>query len=196
MIRYIYLFGSVFACLLLLHAGCTTETKHEMSQEEQIEWGKYLVELGGCNDCHTPKTFSQTGMAFDTTKTLSGHPANFPIAPIDTSMIKPGNWYLAGAHLSSWVGPWGISFAANLTPDDATGIGTWTDEIFIKALRTGKHMGTGRPILPPMPWESIGKLKDEDLKSIFAYLKSLPPVRNQVPEPMPPNMIGKNLTGK
>ena len=91
--------------------------------------------------------------------------------------------------LTAWIGPWGITYTQILTPDDPTGIGTWTDEIFIKALRTGKHMGIGRPIMPPMPWQTIGQSTDEDLKAIFAYLKSLPPIHNQVPDPVPPNQI-------
>jgi hypothetical protein len=104
-------------------------------------------------------------------------------------MVQPGKWYLATGDLTAWVGPWGISYTANLTPDEPTGIGMWTEEVFIKALRTGKHMGIGRPILPPMPWPDFAKATDEDLKAIFAYLKSLPPIRNQVPDPVPPNQL-------
>jgi hypothetical protein len=89
-------------------------------------------------------------------------------------------------HLSAWAGPWGISFSANLTPDETTGIGAWTEEAFIETLRTGKHLGMGREILPPMPWQVIGAMTDGDLKSIFAYLMSLRPVMNQVPQPIPP----------
>jgi hypothetical protein len=58
--------------------------------------------------------------------------------------------------------------------------------MFINALRKGQHLGAGRPILPPMPWEDLGRMSDDDLKAMFAYLKSLPPVKNQVPEPVPP----------
>jgi hypothetical protein len=54
-------------------------------------------------------------------------------------------------------------------------------------MRNGKHMGSGRPILPPMPWETIGKMTDEDLKAIFAYLKTVKPIRNRVPMPVPPS---------
>jgi hypothetical protein len=58
--------------------------------------------------------------------------------------------------------------------------------VFIKAMRTGKHMGAGRPILPPMPWPGIGLLTDDDLKAVFAYLHSLKPINNMVPPPTPP----------
>jgi len=169
--------------------NCASNEKKEMTQEEMVVHGKYLVTIGGCNDCHTPKIFTEMGPMEDTTKLLSGHPADAMMPPIDTSEITPGKWILGNAHLTAWVGPWGISYAANLTPDGPTGLGNWTDEIFIKALRTGKHMGTGRQILPPMPWFNFAKATDEDLKSIFAYLKSLPAISNKVPDPVPPNML-------
>jgi hypothetical protein len=88
--------------------------------------------------------------------------------------------------MTAWAGPWGVSYCANLTPDPETGIGSWTEETFLRAVRTGRHMGTGRPILPPMPVEPLSHLDDGDLKAVFAYLKSLPPIRNRVPEPLPP----------
>ena len=93
--------------------------------------------------------------------------------------------------MTAWSGPWGVSYTANLTPDQETGIGAWSEENFIQALRTGKHLGGGRDILPPMPWPAYQNLSDEDLKSIFAYLKSIPPIRNQVPDPVPPGPAGK-----
>ncbi len=88
--------------------------------------------------------------------------------------------------LHPWAGPWGISFAANLTPDAATGLGGWTATQFIQTMRTGKHLGAGRPILPPMPVYALAAMTDPDLKALFAYLKSLKPVQNQVPAPVPP----------
>lgn len=185
-------FLSGFLSFTLIQLNCArndTNEKKEMSREEMIDRGKYLVRLGGCEDCHSPKVFTDMGPVFDSTKTLSGHPANSQLGQVDTATIQTGKWYLASADLTAWVGPWGISYPANLTPDDPTGIGTWTDEVFIKALRTGKHMGIGRPILPPMPWQNIGQSTDEDLKAIFAYLKSLPAINNQVPDPVPPNQL-------
>ena len=62
--------------------------------------------------------------------------------------------------------------------DEQTGIGLWTEDIFVAAIRTGKHMGAGREILPPMPWNYYLNASDEDLKAIFWYLKSLPPIKN------------------
>jgi hypothetical protein len=87
--------------------------------------------------------------------------------------------------LTEWVGPWGTSYAANLTPD-VTGLGSWTTDLFIKTIRTGKHFGVGRPLLPPMPWQDIAGLNTADLEAMFAYLKSIKPIRNLVPQPLPP----------
>ena len=179
----------IFLSLILTQISCNRNEKKEMTKEEMQKHGEYLVTLGGCNHCHSPKVFTEMGPVPDTTKLLSGHPAASKLPPIDTSMVQPGKWILTSGDLTAWVGPWGISYGANLTPDEPTGIGTWTDEVFIKAIRTGKHMGIGRPIMPPMPWPDIAKATDEDLKAIFAYLKSLPPIRNQVPDPVPPNQL-------
>lgn len=130
----------------------------------------------------------------DETKLLSGAPAHAPIPEVPNSVMGmgPDKWGgLFSGDLTTWAGPWGISFAANLTPDVETGIGSWTDAVFIKAMRTGKHLGEGRPILPPMPWQSLAPLSEADLKAMFAYLKSLPTVKNAVREPIPPAGGGK-----
>ncbi len=175
--------------IILLQPGCSKNEKAEMTNEEMISRGHYLVRLGGCNDCHSPKIFTPQGPVPDTTRLLSGHPEDSVLPGFDAAMVQPGKWYLASSDLTAWVGPWGISYTANLTPDEPTGIGNWTEEIFIKALRTGLHMGTGRPILPPMPWPDIGKTSDEDLRAIFLYLKSISPIRNKVPDPVPPGQM-------
>ena len=153
-----------------------------------VERGKYLVTLAGCNDCHSPKVLTPMGPVPDTTRLLSGAPADTKVPEIPHGALAPDKWgALTTNDLTTWAGPWGVSFARNLTPDVATGIGSWTEEIFIKALRTGKDMGEGRDILPPMPWAMIAQSTDADLKAIFSYLKSLRPVQNAVPEPIPPS---------
>jgi hypothetical protein len=119
----------------------------------------------------------------DMDRMLSGHPENITIKP---GRIPEGFLAMASLTFTAWQGPWGVSFTANLTPDQNTGIGVWTEDVFIKALRSGKHMGTGRPILPPMPWPMISQMTDDDLKAVFAYLKSIKPIVNRVPDPMPP----------
>jgi mono/diheme cytochrome c family protein len=148
--------------------------------------GKYLVTLGGCHDCHTPKLMTEKGPALDTKRLLSGFPSSEKVPAVPAGIIGPNSWGgLFTNDLTGWAGPWGISFASNLTPDKETGIGAWTEKTFITTLRTGKTPG-GRPILPPMPWEGIQQASDKDLKAMFAYLMSLPPVRNMVPAPVPP----------
>jgi cytochrome c553 len=146
-----------------------------------IARGKYLTWAVGCNDCHTPKKMGPQGPELDLTRLLSGSPegAKYPAPP----KLPEGPWIATCTwDLTAWSGPWGISYATNLTPDQNTGMGIWTEDMFVKAIRTGRHFGTARPILPPMPWQDIKELNDEDLKAIFAYLKSLPPIANHVPE--------------
>ncbi len=94
--------------------------------------------------------------------------------------------------LSAWVGPWGIYYAANIT-SDSTGIGNWTEEQFLLYLRKGKYKGlaTNRTLLPPMPWPGLSLLSDDELKAIFAYLKSTKPIINVVPAAAPPVLAGK-----
>ncbi|MBS1597832.1 MAG: diheme cytochrome c-553 [Bacteroidetes bacterium] len=171
----------------------TAATPKTLSHAEMVERGKYIVTAAACNDCHSPKIFTPMGPIPDSTKSLSGHPANSPNMPIDKKVLKPGEWILIGPDLTSFVGPFGASYGANLTPDSATGLGAWTEDIFIKTLRTGKHLGQdgGRPILPPMPWRNISQYTDQDLKSIFAYLQALPPISNKVPAPLTPDDIAK-----
>src|SRR5262245_41373886 len=149
-----------------------------------VERGRYLVTAMGCNDCHTPWQMTPDGPEPDMSRMLSGHPAAF--APGEAPKATP-DWPTAvSATMTAWSGPWGTSFTANLTPDAETGLGRWTADEFIAALRTGRHQGRGRQILPPMPYTMIRQLTDDDLKAVFAYLQSIPAVRNQVPEPLPP----------
>ena len=150
----------------------------------QLARGKYLVGFGGCSDCHTPLKFGPSGPEPDMSRYLSGHPEKAQLPPPPKLADSP--WFAATAGMTAWAGPWGISYAANLTPDANTGLGIWSEDMFIKAMRTGKHMSDGRAILPPMPWQNLAALNDEDLKALFAYLHSLPPVANRVPEPVPP----------
>jgi len=154
-------------------------------KQKQIALGRKLVTLGGCNDCHTPLKMGANGPEPDFSRMLSGHPSELQMPPAPA--LPPGPWMVvASATLTAWSGPWGVSYTANLTPDAETGIGAWEDKTFIQAMRTGKHLGGGRDIMPPMPWQAMGKLSDDDLKAIFAYLRSIPPVKNKVPDPQPP----------
>lgn len=157
-------------------------TKSETNQ--LAERGKYLVSFGGCHDCHSPKNMTDRGPVPDMTRALSGHPEKDKLSSFHKDLILKDGWVLFSPDLTSSVGPWGVVHAMNLTPDDNTGIGLWTKEMFVNAMRTGKHMGSGRPIMPPMPWMNLNELTDEDLEAIYAYLRTLPPVKNAVPGPM------------
>ena len=165
--------------LLVLLCGATTA-----AAQPDLARGAYLVKIMGCNDCHTPLKMGPRGPEPDMSRALTGHPAGMTMPPAP-ALQMPWMWVGAATN-TAFAGPWGVSFAANLTSDADTGLGKWTEEMFITALRTGRHEGKGRPILPPMPWPMIGTLNDADLKAIFAYLQSLPPVRNRVPQPIDP----------
>ena len=148
--------------------------------------GELLAKFGGCNDCHTPKLMTPKGPQLDESRLLSGHPANASLPAVPQGVVGPTHWgAVVSNDATAWAGPWGTSFATNLTPD-ATGLGGWTAEQFIQTMRTGKHLGVARAILPPMPWFDVAALPDADLKALFAYLQSLKPISNQVPQPVPP----------
>ncbi|WP_320112545.1 c-type cytochrome [Draconibacterium orientale] len=189
------IFGAV--SLALVNFSCTTGSKPsaaetqpaELTGEELVARGEYLVTIMGCNDCHSPKQMGANGPELIPGLLLSGYPEERPILDLKTELTAQGfaTFY---PDLTGSVGPWGMSFAANLTPD-ATGIGTWSEEQFKKAMKEGKYKGLDgtRKLLPPMPVENFRDIKDEDLAAIFAYLKSLPQVKNVVPAAIPPGEL-------
>ncbi len=176
--------------LTISQINCSGENENkQMTQQELISHGKYLVTVGGCDDCHTAKIYTPNGPVPDTTKRLAGFITGTKLPALDIKFVAPGNWVATESNFSAWVGPWGISYAANLTPDNATGMGALTEEMFIKTLREGKWMGVGRPLLPPMPWQTIGQMTDQDLKAIYAYLRTIKPINNEVPQPVAPDKM-------
>ena len=157
--------------------------------EEQALRGKLLVSFGGCNDCHTPWKFDpKIGAPVpDMTRMLSGHPEG---APEPSGTLGEGDMALIGPTFTSFRMPFGMIYTPNLTPDPDTGTGAWTEEMFLGIFRKAKHLGgTGRPVLPPMPWPMVATLPDEDIIAIFSYLQSIPPVRNYVPTVQPPREV-------
>src|SRR4051794_22258765 len=160
-------------------AACSTASAEHASSDRAAR-GQYLVTIMGCHDCHTPLKMGPKGPEPDFSRALSGHPEQMgSLAPAKL----PAPWMWAGAPTNTaFAGPWGVSYAANLTPDQNSGMGIWTEEMFVKAIRTGRHMGTSREILPPMPWPAFRNANDEDLKSIYAFLRSIKPVTNHVPD--------------
>ncbi|MHA8061089.1 c-type cytochrome [Aquirufa beregesia] len=182
--------------LALTLASCSSqENKAEKpaisvnSEKEIIQRGEYLVTTMGCNDCHSPKKMGPKGPEIIPELLLSGYPSDRPIVKFDSPLIKQGFAQLY-PDLTAAAGPWGVSFAANLTPDES-GIGNWTEDQFKKALKQGKFKGLDqeRMLLPPMPWFNFVHLKDEDAHAMFQYLKSLKPVKNVVPSPISPDKM-------
>ena len=168
--------AAILLLVPIVHCGRARATE----RSTRVARGEYLVTITACDDCHTPFKLGPSGPEPDMSRRLSGHPEGCPLAPPAT---WPDGWTWAGSPTNTaFAGPWGVSYARNLTPDLSTGIGVYTEASFVAAIRDGKQMGAGRPILPPMPWPSFGKMTDEDLKAIYSYLRSLPPIRNQVPE--------------
>jgi cytochrome c553 len=156
--------------------------------QSDVERGSYLATIGGCHDCHTPKKMGAKGPEPDPSRLLAGHPAAEKLGAANAA----GTWPIAvNGSLTAWSGPWGRSYAANLTPDAETGLGKWTEEQFVEAIRTGKHLGgaTSRDILPPMPWPNYAKMTSADLHALFAYLRSIPAVSNSVPAPELPRRM-------
>jgi len=182
---------AVAATALAALAGCNRPPAPPATDGKaaQIERGRLLVSIGGCNDCHTPMKFdADVGMPVpDMSRMLSGHPQGAP----DPAGAPAGHdMGVIGATMTSFKLPFGTVYTANLTPDPDTGLGGWTEEMFLRAVRTGRHMGgNGRPILPPMPWPNVGQQTDDDIKAIFAYLRTIPAIHNDVPAPKVPDAV-------
>ena len=151
--------------------------------QARVERGKYLVTVGACSDCHTPMKMGQSGPEPDTARFLGGHPQEVKLPPPPAG---GGPWVWHGAATNTaFAGPWGVTYAMNLTPH-THGMAAWTEDMFVRAMKTGKHMGESRPIQPPMPWPHYAKMSEEDLRAIYAYLTTVPPVNNVVPDYQPP----------
>lgn len=147
---------------LALAAAVTAATllSHDaVAQNAQVKRGKYLVTLGGCNDCHTPGYFLGKP---DMARFLGGSEVGFEI---------PGL---------------GVFHGPNLTPDQDTGLGKWSTTEIITAITAGKRPD-GRMLAPVMPSHAFASLTREDSRAIVAFLKSLPPVKNKVPGPFGPS---------
>lgn len=184
-------------CLVLSISGCKEKegdylekSENEeltMTHEALVQRGEYLVNIIGCDHCHTPKKFTEHGPVPDMDRRLMGFPATDTIAEIYKEALGPGKWMMFNNDLTAFVGPWGVSFGANITSDD-TGIGTWTYDQFKMAMTKGKYKGmeNSRPIMPPMPWESFQMMEENDLKSIYEFLQTTNPIENVVPAYIPP----------
>jgi hypothetical protein len=184
---FVLLFVSLLACSDT-KSNDAAATKSP-TNADLVKRGAYLVQIMGCNDCHSPKKMGAQGPEIIPELMLSGYPADRPVVKFTDPKIKEGfgQFY---PDLTAAAGPWGISFAANLTPDE-TGIGNWSEDQFKIALTKGKFKGmeTGRMLLPPMPFVNYANMEDEDIKAVFAYLKGVKPVKNLVPAPVAPDKM-------
>jgi hypothetical protein len=182
--------GIIAAAAAVLVSGIVVRASQPANQPvaadaARIDRGAHLVRTMGCNDCHTPWKMGPRGPEPDMSRALTGHPESIKITEFPKLPESPWLW-MASADNTAFAGPWGVSFTMNLTSDKETGLGNWTAEQFIATMRTGRHLGKGRPVLPPMPVQMLAALADEDLRAVFAYLQSLPPVRNRIPAPLEP----------
>jgi len=171
----------LFLCMAVLFVGAVIALSINSveSQSDMVQRGKYLVDaVGACGHCHTPRA----GAEYDMAMYLAGHPANASYPRYNFGMMQQGIFLLTSPQLSAFSGPFGTSFASNLTPDKETGLGEWTEEMFIGSMRTGHHQGveSNRKILPPMPTKHYAQMSDADLKAIWAYLRTIEPVKNEV----------------
>jgi len=188
---------SVTLCFFIITCVRTGagEKDADPSGNKYVERGKHLVTEGNCDYCHTPVIETKEGPVPDMKRRLSGHPEDAETPGLPDAEVGSEEWveFLGTLDSTEWAGPSGLTFSKNITPDPETGIGKWTAEIFVETMRTGKHIDLKRDVLPPMPWQDYGKLGDEDLKAIFAYLMTIPPVKNAVPKPVP---LPDKKTGK
>jgi mono/diheme cytochrome c family protein len=171
------------AGFVTLAGGEAQESTQGRAPEQVVQRGEYLVKIMGCNDCHTPWKMGPQGPEPDMTRFLSGHPEQIGPLP-KAAAAAPYLWSGFGTN-TAFTGPWGVSYTFNLTPEPNTGLGIWTEEMFMQAIRTGKHMGVSRPINPPMPWPAYRNATDDDLKAIYAYLRTIKPIVNHVPAYQP-----------
>jgi len=192
--RKSYVLSSFVICIAFAQVQCSSKEPKTLVAaestfngfESQVEWGRHLVTVSACQDCHSPKIITPQGPEIDSSHMLAGHLAGSPEPDVNKKEMQQKGLVVTN-DLTTWVGPWGTSYTANLT-SDATGIGNWTEAQFLLAIKEGKYKGLpgSRNLLPPMPWQMYRNLRDEELKAIFAYLQTTTPVKNIVPQPLPP----------
>jgi mono/diheme cytochrome c family protein len=171
--------------LVLVALGAVLMTAAGQPPNADVKRGQYLVQGAGCGDCHTPKQMGPSGPEPDMSRALSGHPQALVMPPAPPLGRSPWG-IVASLDLTAWSGPWGVSFATNLTPDQDTGLGSWTARTFVETIRSGRVMGRGRQLLPPMPYQTIRTFDDADLRAMFAYLQTIPAIANRAPDPIAP----------
>jgi mono/diheme cytochrome c family protein len=164
--------AGVVALLFASASGQAQQKPGAPATGVSVDRGKYLVNITGCHDCHSPKS---QGMTPDPARLLAGRPETTKIP------TKADGEIHASLDLTAWWGPWGQTVASNLTPDPATGMPSkgYNEKTFVATMRSGKKPN-GTAVMPPMPIDVYQNLTDDDLRSIWAYLVTLKPIRNAV----------------
>lgn len=172
-----WLWGSAAGVLALLLIAASSGQAQQRGAPAggagaSVDRGRYLVNITGCHDCHSPKS---QGMTPDPTRLLSGRPSTTKMP------TKADGEIHTSLDLTAWWGPWGQTVASNLTPDTATGLPSrgYNEKTFVATMRSGKKPN-GTAVLPPMPIEVYQNLTDDDLRSIWMYLATLKPIRNAI----------------
>ncbi|MFY7900077.1 MAG: diheme cytochrome c-553 [Chitinophagaceae bacterium] len=175
------LFSASYAIIACSNSVNKKDEQTIISNDSLISKGAYLVNIAGCGDCHSPKIMTEFGPVADSTRLFSGHRSTVKTPDISKDAFKKG-WVLFNDESTILATGGFISYSANITSDE-TGIGNWSFEQFKTAMTKGKWKGleNSRNLFPPMPWMNYQHMKEEDLKAIFAFLKSTKPVDNIVP---------------
>jgi mono/diheme cytochrome c family protein len=127
------------------------------SAKQVLARGEYLaVTVAGCIDCHSKRDFNK----------FSGP-------------VVPGTEGGGGMLFDEKIGLPGKIYAKNITPDNETGIGTWSDDDIIKAMTQGINKN-GDTLFPIMPYPHLNRMAKDDVQAIIAYLRTLKPIRNKV----------------
>lgn len=176
---------SLIACKDKSQEYMPVEEEIALAHEESVKRGNYLVNIMDCHACHSPKIMTPNGPVPDPARLFAGFDSSKPLEELNPEEIEVSKkWVLFNGDQTAVVGPWGTSFAGNISSSE-TGIGTWSFEQFKKALTQGKYKGLDntRTLLPPMPWPMYKHLNDQDVRAIYDYLKTTKPVENVVPAP-------------
>jgi len=175
----------LIALVSMIAVSCHQKPATEVAYSpERLEIGEAIVEGWNCSFCHTPQIKGPDGKPMpDPKRLMSGHPADDQIPEVPDMVISSSEWmeFLDNLDSTVWATDNLLIFSANLTPDDETGIGTWTEVEFVETIRQGRHRGIERRINYPMPWRELSEVSDEELLSVYEYLMSLEPVNNKVP---------------
>lgn len=183
-----------FSCLIVtalvsfIAIGCNQKPNTPtvtIYSPERLEIGQAVVEGWNCSFCHTPQIEGPDGkLISDPKRFMSGHPADEEVPTVPDMIITSPEWmeFLDNLDSTVWATDDMLVFSANLTPDNETGIGNWTEVEFVETIREGRHRGIERRIKYPMPWRELSELSDEELISVYEYLMTLEPVNNKVPE--------------